>query len=52
MYRLWLFFEYKSANENLTNYKFLSCNKTYWENTKETLKDRFKKTFKLSNGIG
>ena len=44
--------KYKSANENLTNYKFLSCNKTYWEKTEETFKDLFKNTFKLSNNIG
>ena len=45
------FFEFGSANNNLINYKCLSCNKNYSEKIDQNLKNRFKNTFKFSNVI-
>ena len=45
------FFQYESVNENLVNYKFLSCNKKYSKKINENLKTFFKNTFKFLNDI-
>ena len=45
------FFQYESVNENLVNYKFLSCNKNYSKKINENLKTFFKNTFKFLNDI-
>ena len=45
------FFQYESVNENLVNYKFLSCNKNYSKKINENLKTFFKNTFKFLSDI-
>ena len=52
MQRLQFFLKYESGNENLRNYKCLSCNKNYSKRIEENLKDqRFKNIFKFSSDI-
>ena len=41
--------EYESVNDNLINFKCISCNKNYSEKIDKNLKNRFKNTFKFSN---
>ena len=45
------FLEYESVRDNLTEPKFLSCNKDYSNKLDEKVKKRFKNTFKFSNNV-
>ena len=45
------FLEYENANENLINYKCLSCYTNYSKKIGENVKNPFKNTFKFSNDI-
>ena len=45
------FYEYEIVNDNLMNYKCLSCNKNYSKKTDENLKNRFQNTFRFFNDI-
>ena len=45
------FLEYENANDNLINYKCLSCYKNCSKKIGENVKNPFKNTFKFSNDI-